>query len=56
VLAAAVLPVAVFVVGTTTAFFAPAASLFIWCLAFVAPLLGWLLTRRRIVSRKDNRL
>ena len=45
-LATALVPVVVFVIGTTTAFVAPKAAQFIWCLAFLAPLGGWLTARR----------
>ena len=45
-LATALVPVVVFVIGTTTAFVAPKAAQFIWCLAFLAPLGGWLAARR----------
>jgi uncharacterized membrane protein len=45
-LAIALVPVVVFVIGTTTAFVAPKAAQFIWCLAFLAPLGGWLAARR----------
>jgi uncharacterized membrane protein len=45
-LAIALVPVVVFVIGTTTAFVAPKAAQFIWCLAFLAPLGGWLAPRR----------
>ena len=45
-LATALVPVIVFVIGTTTAFVAPKAAQFIWCLAFLAPLGGWLAARR----------
>ena len=38
--------VVVCVIGTTTAFVAPKAAQFIWCLAFLAPLGGWLAARR----------
>jgi hypothetical protein len=36
----------VFVIGTTTAIVAPKAAQFIWCLAFLSPLGGWLAARR----------
>jgi len=45
-LATALCPVVVFVVGTATAFVAPRVAQFIWCLAFFAPLAGWLAARR----------
>jgi len=45
-LATALVPVVVFVIGTTTAIVAPKAAQFIWCLAFLSPLGGWLAARR----------
>ena len=45
-LATALVPVVVFVIGTATAFVAPKAAQFIWCLAFLSPLGGWLAARR----------
>jgi len=45
-LATALVPVVVFVIGTTTAIVAPKAAQFIWCLAFLSPLGGWLAGRR----------
>lgn len=45
-LAIALVPLVVFVIGTTTAFVAPKAAQFVWCLAFLAPLGGWLAARR----------
>jgi uncharacterized membrane protein len=45
-LATALVPLVVFVIGTATAFFAPRIAQFIWCLAFLAPLGGWLAGRR----------
>jgi uncharacterized membrane protein len=48
VLASAVFPPVVFMIGTTVALFAPAVSLYIWFLAFAAPLIGWVLGRRDV--------
>jgi len=45
-LATALFPLAVFVFGTTIAFIAPKFAQFTWCLAFGAPLAGWLAARR----------
>ena len=45
-LATAIFPVVVFVFGTFVAFIAPPVAQFIWCLAFGAPLAGWLAARR----------
>ena len=45
-LATALFPVFVFVLGTTIAFVAPQVAQFTWCLAFLAPLAGWLAARR----------
>jgi uncharacterized membrane protein len=45
-LATALVPVVVFVIGTAIAFVAPKVAQFIWCLAFLAPLGGWLAARR----------
>ena len=45
-LATALVPVVVFVIGTAMAFVAPKVAQFIWCLAFLAPLGGWLAARR----------
>jgi uncharacterized membrane protein len=45
-LAIATLPVVVCVLGTIVAGFAPFAAQFIWCLAFLAPVAGWLAARR----------
>ena len=39
-LATALLPVVVFVLGTVVALFAPPIAQFVWCLAFLAPLAG----------------
>ena len=45
-LATALFPLVVFVLGTTVAFIAPKVAQFTWCLAFGAPLAGWLAARR----------
>ena len=45
-LANAIFPVFVFVFGTAMAFVAPSVAQFAWCLAFGAPLAGWLAARR----------
>ena len=45
-LATAIFPVFVFVLGTVTAVVAPSVAQFTWCLAFGAPLAGWLAARR----------
>jgi hypothetical protein len=45
-LVTALVPVVVFVIGTATAIVAPKAAQFIWCLAFLSPLGGWLAARR----------
>ena len=45
-LATAVFPVFVFVLGTVMAVVAPFVAQFIWCLAFGAPLAGWWAARR----------
>jgi hypothetical protein len=44
-MAIASLPVLVFVLGTIVASVAPSVAQFIWCLAFGAPLAGWLAAR-----------
>ena len=44
-LATALCPVVVFVLGTGIAFVAPKVAQFIWCLAFFAPVAGWLAAR-----------
>jgi uncharacterized membrane protein len=55
----AVFPGVVFLLGTAVAFVAPSASLFVWFLAFGAPLVGWLgprlprPARKRSVSRSS---
>src|ERR1700682_3808572 len=46
VLVAAIFPVFVFVLGTVVAYVAPPVAQFMWCLAFGAPLAGWLAARR----------
>lgn len=45
-LVTAIFPLFVFVCVTATAFVAPSVAQFIWCLAFAAPLVGWLAARR----------
>jgi uncharacterized membrane protein len=45
--APAVLPVAVFTLGTAVAFVAPSVAQYLWFLGFAAPLIGWLGARRR---------
>jgi uncharacterized membrane protein len=45
-LATALFPLVVFVLGTTIAVIAPKVAQFTWCLAFGAPLAGWLAARR----------
>jgi len=45
-LATALFPLVVFVHGTTVAVIAPKVAQFTWCLAFGAPLAGWLAGRR----------
>jgi uncharacterized membrane protein len=45
-MATALCPVVVFVLGTATAFVAPRVAQFVWCVAFLAPLAGWLAARR----------
>ena len=46
-LASAVFPVAVFVLGTAIAFVAPAIAQYIWCLAFGSMVVGWVAARRQ---------
>jgi uncharacterized membrane protein len=46
ILVPAILPVLVFTIGTAIAFVAPQVVPFIWSLGFIAPMLGWLGTRR----------
>jgi uncharacterized membrane protein len=50
-LATAIFPVFVFVVGTVVAWIAAPVAQFIWCLAFGAPLAGWLAARRYKLRR-----
>ena len=45
-LATAIFPVFVFVFGTVIAVVTPSVAQFAWCLAFGAPLVGWLAARR----------
>jgi len=45
-LATAIYPVLVFVFGSVVAWVAPPVAQFIWCLAFGAPVAGWLAARR----------
>jgi len=45
-LATALFPLFVFVFGTAIAFVAPKVAQFTWCLAFLAPMAGWLAGRR----------
>jgi uncharacterized membrane protein len=45
-LATAIFPVFVSMFGTVMAVFAPSVAQFTWCLAFGAPLAGWLVARR----------
>lgn len=45
-LVTAMFPVVVFVLGTAIAFAAPNVAQFTWCLAFLAPMAGWLAGRR----------
>ena len=44
-LATALFPVFVFVLATAVAYAAPKAAQFIWCLAFLSPVAGWLTAR-----------
>ncbi|PYF03381.1 putative membrane protein [Rhodopseudomonas faecalis] len=46
-LASAVFPVVVFVLGTAIAFVAPAIAQYIWCLAFGSMVVGWVAARRQ---------
>jgi hypothetical protein len=46
-LAIAIFPVVVFVLGTIAACFSPPAAQFVWCLAFLSPLAGRLAARRQ---------
>ncbi len=41
-----VFPVAVFVCATVVAFINPFVAQFVWCLAFLSPVAGWLAGRR----------
>ena len=45
-LAIAIFPVCVFVLATVAAYVSPFVAQFMWCLAFGAPLAGWLAARR----------
>jgi uncharacterized membrane protein len=45
-LTTAFFPVFVFVLGTATALATPRMAQFVWCLAFLAPLAGWIAARR----------
>jgi uncharacterized membrane protein len=45
-LVTAIVPLCVFVLGTAIALMAPGIAQFVWCLAFLAPLAGWLAGRR----------
>lgn len=45
-LATAIFPVFVFAIGTAVAGYSPHAAQFVWCLAFFAPLTGWLASRK----------
>ena len=45
-LVTALFPVAVFVFATAVAFVDPFVAQFTWCLAFLAPVAGWLAGRR----------
>ncbi|WKA32086.1 TMEM175 family protein [Bradyrhizobium roseum] len=45
-MATAMLPVFVFVFGTAVALVSPKVAQFTWCLAFLAPVAGWLAARR----------
>jgi uncharacterized membrane protein len=45
-MATALFPVFVFVLGTAMALLTPQMAQFIWCLAFLAPLAGWVAARR----------
>jgi uncharacterized membrane protein len=54
VLAPAIFPVAVFLLGTVAAFFAPNVGPFFWFLAFAAPLIGGLAKRGRTAGSAIN--
>jgi TMEM175 potassium channel family protein len=45
ILATSIFPVVVFTLGTATAFVAPSAAPYVWCVGFAAPLLGGLAAR-----------
>jgi len=45
-MATALFPVFVFVLGTAVALLAPRIAQFVWCLAFLSPLAGWIAARR----------
>ena len=45
-MATALFPVLVFVIGTAVASVSPAVAQFTWCLGFLAPFAGWLAGRR----------
>ena len=45
-LATALFPLFVFVLGTAVALVTPRIAQFVWCLAFLAPLAGWIAGRR----------
>ena len=47
-LATAIFPLIVFVIGTAIAFVAPPVAQYTWCLAFGAPLAGWLARRSQL--------
>jgi len=42
----ALFPILVFVIGTTAALVSPKVAQFTWCLAFLAPVAGWIAERR----------
>jgi hypothetical protein len=42
----ALFPILVFVIAITVASVSPKAAQFVWCLAFLAPVAGWLAGRR----------
>ena len=52
-IAPALFPVAVFVVGTAVASVAPTVGPFLWFTAFAAPLMGWLAGRRRAAVAQE---
>ena len=45
-MATALFPILVFVIGTAVASVSPAVAQFTWCLGFLAPFAGWLAGRR----------